>query len=112
MKVNRLYLHNFRNYTQAEVHFSPGVNWITGKNAQGKTNLLEALYLLSTGRSFRTHQLGQLIQKGASFFYLEAEIEKEGVNQTLKLSFDGENKKVQYNASSYSHFTPLIGLLR
>lgn len=111
MHVKKLYLHHFRNYTQAEIHFSPGVNWITGKNGQGKTNLLEALYLLSTGRSFRTYQLSQLIQKGASFFYLEAEIEKEGVNQTLKLSFDGENKKVQYNASSYSHFTPLIGLL-
>jgi DNA replication and repair protein RecF len=111
MWVKKLYLHHFRNYTQAEIHFSPGVNWITGKNGQGKTNLLEALYLLSTGRSFRTYQLSQLIQKGASFFYLEAEIEKEGVNQTLKLSFDGENKKVQYNASTYSHFTPLIGLL-
>lgn len=111
MRVNKLYLHHFRNYSQTEVHFSPGVNWITGKNGQGKTNLLEALYLLSTGRSFRTHQLGQLIQKGASFFYIEAEIEKEGVTQTLKLSFDGENKKVQHNASTYSHFTPLIGLL-
>lgn len=111
MWVKKLYLHHFRNYTQAEIHFSPGVNWITGKNGQGKTNLLEALYLLSTGRSFRTYQLSQLIQKGASFFYLEAEIEKEGVSQTLKLSFDGENKKVQHNASSYSHFTPLIGLL-
>lgn len=111
MWVKKLYLHHFRNYSQAEVHFSPGVNWITGKNGQGKTNLLEALYLLSTGRSFRTPQLGQLIQKGAPFFYIEAEIEKEGVTQTLKLSFDGENKKVQHNASTYAHFAPLIGLL-
>ncbi len=93
------------------MHFSPGVNWITGKNAQGKTNLLEAIYLLSTGRSFRTHQLSQLIQEGAGFFYLEAIIEKEGVEQSLKLSFDGETKKVEYNATSYSHFTPLLGLL-
>jgi len=111
MFVKKLYLHHFRNYTQAEVHFSPGVNWITGKNGQGKTNLLEALYLLSTGRSFRTAQLSQLIQKGASFFYIEAEIEKEGVTQTLKVSFDGENKKVQHNTSTYTHFAPLIGLL-
>lgn len=111
MWVKKLYLHHFRNYTQAEIHFSPGVNWITGKNGQGKTNVLEALYLLSTGRSFRTHQLGQLIQKGAAFFFVEAEIEREGVLQTLKLSFDGTIKKLQHDANHYSHFTPLIGLL-
>lgn len=111
MTLKRLYLHHFRNYTKEEITFSPGVNWITGKNAQGKTNLLEAIYLLSTGRSFRTSQLSQLIQSGSSYFYIEAEIEKEGVSQTLKISFDGETKKVQFNANSYSHFTPLIGLL-
>jgi DNA replication and repair protein RecF len=109
--LRRLYLHHFRNYTQVEISFSPGVNWICGKNAQGKTNLLEAIYLLSTGRSFRTHQLSQLIQQGAGFFYIEAEIEKEGVKQYLKLSFDGETKKVEYNTTTYAHFTPLLGLL-
>jgi len=109
--LKKLYLHHFRNLSQVEITFSPGVNWITGKNAQGKTNLIEALYLLSSGRSFRTPHLSQLIQKGAGYFYLEAEIEKAGVVQTLKISFDGENKKVQYNASQYSHFTPLIGLV-
>ena len=110
MCIKKLYLHHFRNYTQVEISFSPGVNWICGKNAQGKTNLLEAIYLLSTGRSFRTHLLNQLIQQGAGFFYIEAEIEKEGVSQNLKLSFDGETKKVEHNATTYSHFSPLLGL--
>ncbi len=109
--LKRLYLHHFRNYTQVEIPFSPGVNWIVGKNAQGKTNLLEAIYLLCFGRSFRTHQLSQLIQKDAPFFYIECEIEKDGVTQTIKLSFDGETKKVEHNSTVYSHFTPLLGLL-
>ncbi len=109
--LKKLYLHHFRNYTQKEISFSPGVNWICGNNAQGKTNLLEAIYLLSTGRSFRTHLLNQMIQQGAGFFYIEAEIEKEGVSQTLKLSFDGETKKVEYNATTYAHFTPLLGVV-
>lgn len=109
--LKKLYLHHFRNYTQTEITFSSGVNWICGENAQGKTNILEAIYLLSTGRSFRTHQLGQLIQQGAEFFYIEAEIEKEGVPQKLKLSFDGETKKVEFNATSYSYFSPLLGLI-
>ncbi|MDN3506393.1 MAG: DNA replication/repair protein RecF [Simkaniaceae bacterium] len=109
--LRRLYLHHFRNYTQAEFTFSPGVNWICGKNAQGKTNLLEAVYLLSTGRSFRTHILSELIQKQSGFFYIEAEIEKEGVSQTLKASFDGETKKVEINATTFSNFSSLLGML-
>lgn len=109
--LSRLYLHHFRNYTQTEIEFSPGINWICGKNAQGKTNLLEAIYLLSTGRSFRTHKLSELIQQGGGFFYVEADIKKENTNQSLKLSFDGESKKVEHNATSYTHFNPLLGLL-
>lgn len=109
--LKKLYLQNFRNYTEGEIAFSPGVNWFTGENAQGKTNLLEAIYLLSCGRSFRTSQLSQLIQRGARAFYLEAVFEKDGVDQSLKLFFDGESKRVQINATAYSHFTPLIGLL-
>lgn len=109
--LKRLYLQHFRSYEEAEVTFSPGVNWFIGKNAQGKTNLLEAIYLLSCGRSFRTSQLSQLIQKGAHYFYIEAEMEKDGVAQSIKISFDGENKKVQCNATTYSHFTPLLGLI-
>ena len=111
MKIKKIYIHHFRNYEKIEIEFSPGVNWIVGKNAQGKTKLIEALYLLSTGRSFRTPQLKQLIQEGEQSFFIEAEIEKEGVAQTLKISFDGETKKVQYNANCFSHFAPLIGLL-
>lgn len=109
--LKRLYLHQFRNYSQTEIVFSPTVNWIYGKNAQGKTNILEAIYLLSTGRSFRTHKLSQLIQTGMNFFYIEAEIEKDGVTQSLKISFDGETKKVQYNTTIYNYFTPLLGIL-
>ncbi len=52
MKVTRLILRNFRNYEEAEVPLSKGLNLIHGKNGAGKTSLLEALYLLSTGRSF------------------------------------------------------------
>lgn len=52
-ELDRLALRNFRNYERLESSFSPGVNLIVGDNAQGKTNLLEAVFYLSTGRSFR-----------------------------------------------------------
>jgi len=109
--LERVYLRNFRNYSRAEVSFLPGVNLIQGENAQGKTNLLEAVFLLSTGRSFRTQHLSEIIAHGETFFYLEADFIRDGISQTLKLSFDGRCKKLEYNSTSYSHFMPLLGLM-
>ncbi|HNA62359.1 MAG TPA: DNA replication/repair protein RecF [Rhabdochlamydiaceae bacterium] len=111
MFIRRLYLRNFRNYKEVEIDFSDDVNLIQGDNAQGKTNLLEALYLLGTGRSFRTPHLKELIHNESSFFFLEAEFLKEGILQHVRLSFDGETKKLEYNNTSYAHFTNLLGLL-
>lgn len=61
MNILSLRLKNFRNYKEAEVSFSPNINYIFGENAQGKTNLIEALYVLSLGRSFRTSHLTEAI---------------------------------------------------
>ena len=71
MKLDRLALRNFRNYERLESSFSPGVNLIVGDNAQGKTNLLEAVFYLSTGRSFRTRREMELIRFGSEFADLE-----------------------------------------
>ena len=54
MRVDSLSLRGFRNYGEASVSFGPGINVISGRNAQGKTNLLEAVFMLTGGRSFRT----------------------------------------------------------
>ena len=62
MKVNNISLTNFRNYEQQEFDFRDGINVICGKNAQGKTNLLESVYLLSTAKSFRTQHKKELVK--------------------------------------------------
>lgn len=111
MEIQRLYLKSFRNYSEEIVEFSPRANFICGQNAQGKTNLLEALYLLSTGRSFRTNHLKELIYSERPFFFLEAEFQKEGFLHRLGISFDGEVKKLHYNHTVYSQFTPLLGII-
>lgn len=61
MRVDSVSLKNFRNYTDETVEFGPGINVITGENAQGKTNLLESIYMLSCGHSFRTRLDRELI---------------------------------------------------
>ena len=61
MNVTKLKLRDFRNYQNLEIDFDPGVNLIVGDNAQGKTNLLEALVYLGSGKSFRTQRGAELV---------------------------------------------------
>jgi DNA replication and repair protein RecF len=111
MHIQKLYLRHFRNYQEETFVFSPEMNLIHGANAQGKTNLLEALFLIGTGRSFRTPHLKELIYQKNPFFFIEAEFKKDAILQKIRLSFDGEIKKLDINHTSYSHFNPLLGML-
>ena len=75
MRIEGLELENFRNYACQAVEFGPGCNVICGENAQGKTNLLEAMVCLSCGRSHRTRSERELIRFGEEGYRLEASIQ-------------------------------------
>lgn len=110
MIIKTLRLRNFRNYRDETFSFGPKLNIIHGGNAQGKTNLLEAIYLLSTGKSFRTAHLNELIMQGQSFFQLDAEIVKDLVGQTISIYFDPNQKKALHNTTPLPSFTTLLGI--
>ena len=74
MRLDKLELRDFRNYESLSCSFSPGVNQILGENAQGKTNLLEAVYYLSCGRAFRTRKEAELIRFHADFAELSCDV--------------------------------------
>ena len=74
MRLNRLTLRGFRNYAEAEAEFDGAINVISGPNAQGKTNLLEAVYLLTGGRSFRTRYDREMIGFDRDFAEIRGEI--------------------------------------
>ena len=109
--ISSLYLRNFRNYKELELTFSPGFNVFCGDNAQGKTNLLEAIALVSTGRSFRAEILSDLIRAGETFFFIEAKLLKEGVSHTVQIAFDGQEKKLNLDGNGYTTLQHLLGLL-
>lgn len=64
MELSRVRLQDFRNYTVAEVELGPGLNLVVGRNGQGKTSLLEAVYCLSALGSHRTARVGSLVRHG------------------------------------------------
>ncbi len=84
MNLQELYLRSFRNYEEARIEFDPGVNLIVGDNAQGKTNLLEAISYLGSGRSFRAQKTGEMVRFGADFAELEGKVFAQEREQTLR----------------------------
>ena len=84
MHLNKLSLRDFRNYVNLELDLAPGVNLIVGDNAQGKTNLLESISYLGTGRSFRAQRTAEMVRFGADFAELEGEIFSQERNQSIR----------------------------
>ena len=67
MKIASLLLENFRNYDQAEIVFSKGLNVIIGENGKGKTNVLEAIFSLSFSKPFRSSKKEVFVRHGADY---------------------------------------------
>lgn len=84
MNLNNIELRDFRNYRQLTLDFDPGVNLIVGNNAQGKTNLLEAVIYLGSGKSFRTQKSGELVRFGADFADFTGSVFSQEREQTLR----------------------------
>lgn len=112
MHIRSLYLQQFRNYSEAYFEFSPSINLICGPNAQGKTSLLEAIHYLMIGRSFRPSQHQDLIKIDTSSFYLETLFCKHEVDQKLRISTDGKERKMIYNSTSLPSISNLLGLIQ
>ena len=97
MNLNKLKLRDFRNYVNLEVEFAPGVNLIVGDNAQGKTNLLEAIAYLGSGKSFRAIKSGEMVRFGAEFADLEGEITAQDRQQSIRwVLFSGARPRMLY----------------
>ena len=84
MRLDSLKLRDFRNYETLSLDFAPGVNLIVGDNAQGKTNLLEAISYFGSGRSFRAQKTAEMIRFGADFADLEANVFSQDRHQSLR----------------------------
>lgn len=98
MRIKKIALSGFRNYEWETAEFNEGTNVISGENAQGKTNLLEAVYMLSCGRSFRTRFDRELIGFGYSGAEILADVVSHDREQTIKIQLrQGMAKKITVN---------------
>lgn len=89
MKINSINIENFRNIEKLDLDFDD-VNIIYGQNAQGKTNLIEAIYLFTGSKSFRGVKDRELIRFGCDFSKLKIDFESENRNQNAEIRIDGK----------------------
>lgn len=111
MFIKQLQLKNFRNYEQLDVSFDRNVNVIIGENAQGKTNLLEAIYLLAFTKSYRTNQDRELIKWETDFARITANLHKKQRDVPLELIFHRNGKKARINHLEQQKLSEFIGAL-
>jgi DNA replication and repair protein RecF len=95
MFLNNLAIQHFRNYESLQIDFSPRVNIFFGQNAQGKTNLLEAISLLSFGKSFRTKKEEELIQWGNEACYLNGKFIDAEYPLQIELGISDKEKRLK-----------------
>lgn len=98
MYVDSIKLINFRNYKTLEIKLNNKLNIFLGNNAQGKTNLLESIYICSSGKSYRTNREKELINLAKDKAYIGIDIIKEGFNKKIEIKFEkGKSKRARVN---------------
>ena len=112
MKIKKLELLNYRNYSNQIIEFKDNLNIIIGKNAQGKTNLLESIFLCTIGKSPRTSKDKDLISWGKQLSKVSIEIEKKIGHKTIDMFlFDKQNKAIKIDKIGIKKISELLGTL-
>ncbi len=108
MLITSLKLQNFRNYSELKIDFNKDINVIYGDNAQGKTNILEAIFVSSIGKSFRTSKDRELIKIGENFAKVEVEFSKSDRDGTIKIEIN-DKKNIFVNGVKIKKLSELLG---
>ncbi|MGC8744720.1 MAG: DNA replication/repair protein RecF [Verrucomicrobiia bacterium] len=111
MFISYLRLRNFRNYNRVDVEFNPGLVVFVGNNAQGKTNILEAIYFLATLKSFRGATIPQLIRHSQKNFLIAARIHSYA-EHNIKVFCSREERKYVLDNSSIKRVKDIYGIVK
>lgn len=115
MILKKIELRNFRNYARQSSVFSERVNIFSGANAQGKTNLLESIYLLALGKSFRAGHDRELVRHDCQAFSVQGTFTGDAFPvqpSTITVNSDGSRKKVFLNGTPLKKQTDLVGMAK
>ncbi len=110
MELEKIELYNFRNYKSASINFADGLNVIYGQNAQGKTNLLEAIYFCVVGKSFRASREREVINMQSDIAKIKIFIKKNVGKSVIEIIFSRKEKKtVKIDGIPIKKLSALLG---
>src|ERR1700759_801077 len=111
MHLAHLRLRDFRNYPRLDVDFAPGFHLLVGDNAQGKTNILEAVYLMATLRSFRGVGSAQMIRHGQKGYFVGGSVVAQGERE-IKMYWSAAERSLSLDGRPVRKLTDYLGALR
>jgi DNA replication and repair protein RecF len=109
--LSQLRLRDFRNYARLDAEFTPGFHVLIGNNAQGKTNILEAIYLLATLRSFRGIGSAQMVRHGARGYFVGGTVVAQGSSE-IKMFWSSAERNLSLNGQAVQRLSDYFGVLR
>lgn len=109
MIISSIKLHNFRNYDGLDMAPGEGVNVIMGANAQGKTNILEAVHICCLGKSHRANRDAELIQRGHKSAYIRVDSERRDGPRGVEVLMEGGRKKICVSGVPIRRMAELMG---
>ena len=112
MIIKKFSAASFRNIEKCEIPFSDGLNLLHGKNAEGKTSVIEGIYIFSRGKSFRAREDGDLIKFGSDGFYTKIEYEDASGEESLEYSLYGKTRQRKKNGYKLKGAAEMIGSFR
>ena len=110
MWIKKLKIKNFRNYESEEINLEKNINIFYGQNAQGKTNVIESIFLCSLGKSFRTKKDKEMIKLNEQNALVEVEYEKSDRDGKIKIEI-GNKKNIYLNGIKIKKLSELLGNL-
>ena len=108
MYIEKINLTNFRNYTKQEINLNKNINILYGNNAQGKTNILEAIYLSGIGKSYRTNKDKELIKENEEFTNVEINFQKKDRNGKIFINIS-DKKNILINDIKIKKMSDILG---
>lgn len=109
MHIDRLKLTNYRNYESLELEFSPTMNVFIGENAQGKTNVMEAIYVLAMAKSHRTSNDRELIRWEQEYGKIEGDVQRKFGHIPFELMISKKGKKARVNHLEQNRLSMYVG---
>lgn len=111
MKINNISMYNFRNYSELSIDFNDGMNIFIGNNGEGKTNILESIYVLAITKSHRAYIDKTLINNSKNIMKLSGKISTNNGSKLLELLMNNKGKRVSINKIIYKKISDYISNL-